>query len=119
MDASQKPDPAGRPHLLPWPFTAINSSPLPVAPFWHWKVPEELLNRTLSCPSHTRLVCSALPLPSTSSCSAHESELAGVVAVTLCPMLLAFVALDGGGILAFCCTLEGLTCSPADVDGAD
>src|SRR5262249_32201363 len=111
--ATQKPDPGGRPNLLPAPLTAISSSPVPVAPLLQVNVPAESLRRTLSAPSHTRLVCSAVPLPSTSICSAHESESGGVATFTFCPTLLVFVVPAGGGVPAFFCTCDGLTCSPA------
>src|SRR5215472_13210933 len=114
MDATQKPDPTGRPRVLPAPLTATSSSPVPVAPLLQVNVPEELANRTLSVPSHTRLACSMVPLPSTSICSAQESELAGVGTFTFCPTLLVLVVPDaGGGVLAFFCTCAGLTCRPA------
>src|SRR5260370_35129277 len=92
----------------------MSSSPVPVAPLLQVNVPEESLNRTLSLPSHTRLACSAVPLPSTSSCSAQESESAGVAIFTLLPTLLVLVAPAGGGVPAFFCTWDGLTCTPAD-----
>src|SRR5215472_1318916 len=115
IDATQKPDPTGRPRLLPVPLTATSSSPVPVEPLLQVNVPGELANRTLSAPSHTKLACSTVPLPSTSICSAQESESAGVAIFTFCPTLLVLVVpAAGGGVPAFFCTCDGLTCRPAD-----
>ena len=96
-------------------LTAISSSPLPVAPFLHVKVPVVSLSRTLFFGSHARLDSSTLPLPSTSICSTQDGELAGVDTFTRAlPTLVVLVALAGGGIVAFFCTCAGLTCNPAD-----
>src|SRR5262249_46622609 len=41
MDATQKPDPTGRPRELPAPLTPTSSSPVPVVPLLHVNVPGE------------------------------------------------------------------------------
>src|SRR5215471_2287777 len=56
--ATQKPEPTGRFRGFPAPLTAIRSSPLPVAPLLHVKVPEVLLNRTLSLASQASVAWS-------------------------------------------------------------
>src|SRR5215469_14786632 len=56
--ATQKPEPTGRFQRFPAPFTAIRSSPLPGAPLLHVKLPEVLLNRTLSLASQANVAWS-------------------------------------------------------------
>src|SRR5215813_4705051 len=118
-DASQKPEPTGRPLGLPSPLTATSNSPLPVVPFWQVKLPEVVLKRILSLPSHVRVVELTWPFPSTSSCSIHDWESGGVV-IFRCsvPIAVVFVVPAGGGVPAFFCTSEGFTLIPADLLGS-